>query len=314
MASTLRQEWVRKAETREVAFAAMPDILYVMGTGRSGTTILEVLLTNDPGVAGTGELKHIFRDGFVRDQTCACGKPGHDCELWSQVRSAAGWEKQDCESLGRLVDRLESHANFPRAYFGLESAPDVERYAQANTKLFRSVARIMDSPMVVDSSKYPARALLLSQLYPGKVKVLCLTRSAGGLMSAFQKKHDDEQRPKSRFAVAIYYLYVLLCMSLVRHRLRENCLAIRFEELQRDPMGVLTAIERWSGHSFATARAKTAAGDWFNVGHIMTGNRLRKQGKVRFDPAAAKSSHSVASHHPKILTYVLDGYRRLLRF
>ena len=132
-------------------------------------------------------------------------------------------------------------------------------------------------------------------------------------MAAFQKENEDEQRPKGRLAVAAYYVYVLTCMRLVRSRLKDRCFVIRFEELNRNPVEVLTAVERWSGYSFATARAKASAGEWFDVGHIMTGNRLRKQGKVKFDPSAGESDAEAASG-PKLLTSLLEGYRRLLCF
>ncbi len=293
---------------------AMPEILYVMGTGRSGTTILEVLLTNDDGITGTGELKHIFRDAFVRDLQCSCGRSGHQCELWARVLHTSGWSREDCETLRATVEQLEGHANFPSVYLGRTNQQLLDRYATASTTLFRSIARIMGSAVVVDSSKYPARALLLERLYPGKVKVLCITRSAQGLIAAFQKKNDGEQRPKGRIAVIVYFLYVLLCMRLVRLRLRDRCHVVRFEDLNRDPVRSLEEIERWSGYRLDTARAKTSSRDWFDVGHIMTGNRLRKKGRVKFDPSAGKIGAAQAKSIPAWLSSWLEGYRKLLGF
>src|SRR5687767_4385545 len=72
--NALQASWPSQAIATEGGPAdSMPEILYVMGTGRSGTTILEVLLTNEEGITSTGEVKHIFRDAFVRDLQCACG-------------------------------------------------------------------------------------------------------------------------------------------------------------------------------------------------------------------------------------------------
>jgi hypothetical protein len=303
-----------RIDTQAEAADAMPDILYVMGTGRSGTTILEVLLANDEGITGTGELKHIFRDGFVRDLQCACGKSGHQCELWARVLHALRWSPEDCAALGKTIEQAESHANFPKVYLGLQDERAMDLYEKASTALFRSVARIMGSRVIVDSSKYPARALLLDRLYPNKLKVLCLTRSAAGLIEAFQKKNEGEQRPKGRFAVVTYYLYVLMCMRLVRIRLRDRCCVVRFEDLNRDPCSVLTKIEQWSGYSLATARAKVSRGEEFEVGHIMTGNRLRKKGKVKFDPSASRAGVAWSSHAPKFLSSLLERYRTLLGF
>lgn len=306
--------WSQADAAQPAEIADLPDVLYVMGTGRSGTTILEVLLTNDDSLCGTGELKHIFRDGYLRDLPCACGKQGSQCELWSGVLRSARWSPEDCARYGAAIEALESHRNFPRVLLGAIDRNDASLHEQATTEILRSVRRLTGSRVVVDSSKYPARALLLARMYPNKVRVLCITRSAAGLIAAFQKKNDGEQHPKSRWAASAYFLYVLLCMRLVRARLGDRCLTIRFEDLNRDPIAVLSRIEAWSGISLARARAKIASGDSFQVGHIVTGNRLRKKGRVTFDPSSSRTAPSNKPASGTFLTWILERYRTLLGF
>ncbi len=289
---------------------SVPDILYVMGTGRSGTTILEVLLTNSEGVTGSGELKHIFRDGFVRDIQCSCGKATHECALWSEVLKHSSWSHEECAEHARTIERLEGHRAFPSVFLGTADKGSVERHRETTTQIFRSIRRVTRADLVVDSSKYPSRALLLDRAFPGKVRVLCLTRSAQGLLAAFRKQNDGEQRPKSTWAASAYYLYVLFCMRLVRAKLKDRCFVIRFEDLNRDPIAALTAIEAWSGYSFARSKAKIAAGEYFDVGHIVTGNRLRKKGRVQFDP----SSSSKGKTGRTVIAGLLETYRKVLGF
>ena len=62
-----------------------PRLIYVMGTARSGTTILEILLGNNPGIANLGEVSHIFAHGFIRNDDCACGHPARECPVWGEV-------------------------------------------------------------------------------------------------------------------------------------------------------------------------------------------------------------------------------------
>lgn len=282
-----------------------------MGTGRSGTTILEILLANNPGITGVGELKHIFRDGFLRDLPCACGRSGRQCELWSAVLQATGWNRSDWREIGQAIEKFESHQRFPLVWAGVGTAS--ARYGQASEALFNAIGVAQHSEVIVDSSKYAGRALMLARLFPDRVKVLCITRSASGLLQAFARKDDKEQRPKSSLAAAAYYLYVLACMRCVRARLKQRCFAIRFEDLNRDPAATLDAIEAWSGYSLGKARAGVAAGDWFDVGHIVTGNRLRRQGRVKFDPARQADTRKPAAPAP-MLARLLEAYRRLLGF
>jgi hypothetical protein len=227
------------------ADAVLPDILYIMGTGRSGTTILEILLASNPGFTGVGEVKHIFRDGYLKDLPCACGLSVRQCELWSAVLRSTCWKHEDFRKLDETVEKMESHARFPLAFANVASGESRALYRRATEALFTSVAGARGSGVIVDSSKYAGRALMLSRLYPNAVKVLCITRSAEGILQAFQKQNDGEQRPKGPLAVAAYYIYVLLCMNLVRRELKDRCYAVRFEDLNRNPEAVLGEIEDW---------------------------------------------------------------------
>lgn len=302
----------RTVESRtQAATDCVPDILYIMGTGRSGTTILEVLLSNDEGIVATGELKHLFRDAYVRDLPCACSKPGRDCDLWSDVLNRSGWSLADCERVGDDIAAVESHGRFPWVYFGRIEEAQLASYREATTQLLTAVRQFTHCTTVVDSSKYPSRALLLSRLYPGKVRIVCITRSAAGLLAAFRKPNPDEQRPKSRLAATVYYLYVLFCMRLVRGRMPDRCICVRFEELRSDPVGVIEKIERWSGLSFPKAKRKLAKFEYFEVGHIVTGNRLRKQGRVRFEASEGPPPRAARQ---TLLERALERYRVLLGF
>lgn len=294
--------------------AVLPDILYIMGTGRSGTTILEILLASNRGFTGVGEVKHIFRDGYLMDMPCACGSSARQCELWSAVLRSTGWKHEELGKLRETVERIESHARFPFTFSKLIARENTALYGRAAEALFTSVAAARGSSVVVDSSKYAGRALMLSRLFPNSVKVLCITRSAEGILDAFQKKNDAEQRPKGPLAVAAYYMYVLLCMKLVRRQLKDRCFSIRFEDLNRNPEAVLGAIETWSGYSLSTARARVARNEFFEVGHIVTGNRIRKKRKVRFEPGSSRRVEPVRSVARKILESGLERYRNLLGF
>jgi hypothetical protein len=284
-----------------------------MGTGRSGTTILEIMLANNPGIAGVGEVKHIFRDGFLADHVCSCGQPVSTCELWSNVLRATGWTRQECQQWGAAVDQLESHKRFALTYAGVGGKQAKQAYLHSSRELFRHVAAVRGCRVIVDSSKFAGRALLLSRALPEHVKVLCITRSATGLLKAFSKPNENEQRPKGALAASAYYLYVLACMRLVKWRLKTRCFAIRFEELNRDPAAVLMQIENWSGYSLAGARARIAAGQPFDVGHIVTGNRLRKKGKVKFEPGSSATG-KLSSGLARVLAPALETYRRVLGF
>src|SRR4051794_30272163 len=61
-------------------------ILYILGSGRSGSTVLERSLVNAiDGAVGVGELRWLWDRGIGEDYLCSCTKPFHSCEFWQRV-------------------------------------------------------------------------------------------------------------------------------------------------------------------------------------------------------------------------------------
>ena len=52
-----------------------PTVVYVAGSGRSGSTLLERTLGEMPGFVNVGELIDLFRRVAPRNERCGCGQP-----------------------------------------------------------------------------------------------------------------------------------------------------------------------------------------------------------------------------------------------
>ena len=48
-------------------------VVYIAGWGRSGSTLLELILDTLPGWRATGELRCLWEAGLRRNQLCGCG-------------------------------------------------------------------------------------------------------------------------------------------------------------------------------------------------------------------------------------------------
>ena len=60
-------------------------VIYIAGSGRSGSTLLERLMSQNNDIFGAGELKSIFNRGFKQNQLCGCKKKFHDCSIWNKI-------------------------------------------------------------------------------------------------------------------------------------------------------------------------------------------------------------------------------------
>lgn len=83
--------------TTDDAAAQPVRLLYLAGIGRSGSTLLERLLGEVPGVCSLGEVTHLWRRGVLRNERCGCGTPFLDCPFWRKVGESAfgGWRSAD---------------------------------------------------------------------------------------------------------------------------------------------------------------------------------------------------------------------------
>ncbi|MGB3634443.1 MAG: hypothetical protein WA982_10425, partial [Rubrobacteraceae bacterium] len=60
-------------------------VLYIVGLGRSGSTILSNSLGQIDGFFSAGEICYIWRQNFIENRLCGCGQPFDKCPVWTQV-------------------------------------------------------------------------------------------------------------------------------------------------------------------------------------------------------------------------------------
>ena len=69
-------------------------VLYMVGPGRSGGTLLTKLLVQSPQICAVGELARIWTTGFINNEFCTCGQPLSECEFWTAgVGPCAEWKR-----------------------------------------------------------------------------------------------------------------------------------------------------------------------------------------------------------------------------
>jgi len=287
-------------------------VLYIMGTARSGTTILDILLGSARGIESRGEVTHCLRDAILKNQRCACGLASLDCDVWGSLR-------QICETRSRakeiisIIRGIERHSRFPMLYLNMIRGHCLEIYREVNHEIYRHISP-MPATTIIDSSKYPGRALALSRSFPGQILVLCVTRSAAGVISSFRKQHISEQKPKSLLAAMLYYLYTLSCMRLALLRLdpKMYCI-IRYEQLVSNPVGTLRRIESWSRIDLSDVIRRIEVNRAFEIGHILTGNRVRYAGTTNLISPEKVPENPLAGA-AAIISRILERYRGFLRF
>jgi hypothetical protein len=75
----------------------LTDLIYIGGYGRSGSTLLEYLLTASPKIVACGEVSSALRTPAKKAKKCTCGRPVSACPVWSrfQEQRRNAWTHQD---------------------------------------------------------------------------------------------------------------------------------------------------------------------------------------------------------------------------
>jgi len=153
------------------AGAAPAKVLFVAGTGRSGTTILSTILGQLPGAMAVGELRYVWERGFLEDHRCGCGLPFSRCPVWTAVvdRAYQGQGPPDPVVVSRdLLSRLRM-LRIPSMVLRQKRGRPVvppHPHDEKIAALYTALAELERPAVIVDSSKLPPYGKILERL-PG---------------------------------------------------------------------------------------------------------------------------------------------------
>ena len=232
-------------------------IVYIGGTWRSGTTLLERMLASIPGFWSVGELVFIWDWGLKRNARCRCGERFRDCAFWNEVGDVAfgGWQTLDAEEAARLRATLDRHRNLDRIA-GLRRpgalAADLTAYQDLTSRLYQAVQKVSGASVLVDSSKTLNYALVLRAIPGLDLRLVHMVRRSHGVAYSWSKQlrkpdvgygngSDGVVDPRSlTWAIGIWMADNLMYDAFSgRFPIATR---LRYEQLVADPRGQLVKL------------------------------------------------------------------------
>ena len=259
--------------------AGRPAVVYVMGAGRTGSTILGVTLGNCHGIFYAGELdKWIGRAGVPP----LAGE--EQARFWAAVRARVS-EPLAGELERQRMRRLKRSSGLFRMR-GRPGRRVRERYRRLSADVLRAVASVAQATHVVDSSHYPRRARQLQRAAGIDLFLVFLVRDAQDVVASWSR--DDVPEPQFSTLKTNAYLWLTHLLSLVvfLRQPRERRLLLRHEDFVADPERVLGELLSRVGASSPIPDLCSLA-----VGVPFQGNRLVRSQEValhRRSSAAAR--------------------------
>ncbi|MDP9439576.1 MAG: sulfotransferase, partial [Actinomycetota bacterium] len=234
-------------------------VLYIMGSGRSGSTVLDIVLGNHPVMESVGELTNLPRSGWggapvTRSSICACGRRVADCPFWSAVRRewVARVGEEGAARYPTLRASFERYRRLPRLLAELRRPSDRFReYGGLTRALFEAIRATSGKEVVVDSSKNPLRALALSDTPGVDLRLIHLTRDARGVVASRKKAFKKDEgaglardiKPQPVWSSAALWIFFNLLSELACRRVGpEKSVRVRYEAFAQRPAVTLKAI------------------------------------------------------------------------
>jgi hypothetical protein len=266
-------------------------VLFLGGLGRSGTTLVERVLGELPGVCALGEVVHLWQRDLLDDERCGCGFQFSACRFWQEVGELAfgGWSRVDARHVLALQAAVERTRHVPRLASGLlndwrpEWHAQVVEYAGYHARVYTAAATVAGARVVVDSSKHSALAHCLRWAGELDLRVVHMVRDARGVAHSWTKRvarpesdGTDEMTRYSPSRSALLWDAHNAAFGLLARR-GVAVRRIRYEEFLADPRRMIRELATFAGLSLADSDLSFLGDAHADLGpaHSAAGNPMR---------------------------------------
>lgn len=269
-------------------------VLYVGGTGRTGSTVLDRMLGNVPGVFAAGEVTWLWF-ALRAGGRCACGERHVDCPVWGPALAATFPDASRRHGgLAEVADEMFAlRRRFDSRYLPMMAIPGagdrlmrrLGPYPARVAALYRNLAELTGASLIVDSSKEPHYSTILASQESLDLRFLHLVRHPLATAYSWGRRRTElgfgvghEMERRGAVSAAVYYDVSNVAADALWAREVDRYLRVRYEDLVDDPEGVLTRIGAFVDLDLdpEVAMGRVAADDGGGVsGHAAWGNPNR---------------------------------------
>ena len=232
-------------------------VIYVFGSGHSGSTLASLMLGRHSRIESVGEIK-AYEHAIEEKALCNCGTPLLECSYWKGIHQRLG---------------SDAATGFPAL-----NAEDATEFARENTRFLNALLENAGKDFFCDSSKTKWR--LFKYLASPEFEVTVLHVVRDGRAVAYSNFMKDRS----------YWSHLLRWRKRNVRELRrffENGLSrdryyrIRYEDLVADPESTLGQFQKELGLSFEADQLA----NWALGNHHVSGNPMAKKSnqEIRVD-------------------------------
>ncbi len=182
-------------------------LVYIGGSGRSGSTLLDLLLNNNPYVQSTGEIHRLNHYARENTEACTCGEPVASCPFWLEVEQefirqngtgeASPLKHHEMMLIPEAVPAaagLLQKAVLGTSWKGLHDAllprigPAHAEAARNSTLWYAAIRKVSGAPIIVDSTKDARRLKTLYFSDPARYRLIYMVRDGRAVAASAMRR------------------------------------------------------------------------------------------------------------------------------
>jgi hypothetical protein len=223
-----------------------PTVIYIISDRRSGSTLLENILSKSPEVTSVGELAmlkgHVLKQGPGErwNWNCSCGNPVMQCAFWklilenifeenSMFNTTVEWNFKSTTFLSIAAMPFI----FKKQLIKIISNKRNKGAALTLHKVYEKIFEQTGKSFIVDSSKDPLQALCI---YKSEreydVKIIWLKRDLRAIAvskSKWKEMNIKKQKTLKKLLLDVFY-YRRICFAVASLIQREDLLQLNYED------------------------------------------------------------------------------------
>lgn len=235
-------------------------VIFILGTGHCGSTLLDLLLGSHSKMFGVGEIERM-----EQTSKCTCGFAPNQCDFWSDL-----YREPFLRNLRLFRKPLDfiignNHYLTRRGKHSWKPLKDRSQFLEDNLHFYRKILHKSGKEVIIDSSKNIDRAELLATDESMDVYLVHIVRDGRAVTWSYMKKYHK----------ALFYAYSWLTyyikMALLKKRIRTGYIRVDYEDLVKEPVFELKRILNNMGYAFEPGMMQFRS----NNNHQIGGNDMR---------------------------------------
>ncbi len=219
-------------------------VIYVAGSGRTGSTLLAMVLAKAQGGFNVGQLRDLTY-ALLQKESCSCGALVSECPIWSKVARANGLteeaavkEADSCLKQFTKAFRIEEWRTDPSIIWERHGS-----YLEMLRGLYLATAEATGADVLIDSSKSPEIASAASVLPEIDLRVVHVSRDPRAVACSWEKRHKDR-------AKTLHFCDVWLQRERILKQWRKEnwgpITRVKYEDFAARPRPVMEKLFRWA--------------------------------------------------------------------